>query len=252
MQPEGWLPAEKVMNLILFEEEEFNSELPFDDPRALHIRDILRLEQGADFAAGIIGGSTGRARLVSRSKSGWNLQFTSLGEPEPLHPLTLILGCPRPPVAKRLLKDMSSMGLREIRVCSTDLNEKSYMGSKLWREGLWREALIDGAVQGGSTLIPALRTGGNLERVLEDIPPGTERIAFDNEEGLRDFSSWNEDSDFTAALIAIGPERGWSSRERVVLDSAGFRRLQLGKRILRTETACSAAAALMLASMGYY
>jgi len=240
------------MNLILFEEEELNSDLLYTDTRAIHIRDILHLKEGDDFAAGIIGGLRGRAKLMSRGDSGWKFVFTALEESPPLLPLTLILGCPRPPVAKRLLKDMSTLGLREFRVCSTDLNEKSYLGSKLWREGLWRTALIDGAVQGGSTLIPAVRTGSSLECVLDDLPPGAKKIALDNDEGIRRFGLWNSAADYSSAVLAIGPERGWSRRERNIFDSLGFFRLHLGKRILRTETACSAGAALILESMGYF
>jgi len=239
------------MNLILFEEEELGNDLDYSDPRAVHIREILHLDIGDDFSAGIIGGPRGRARLNSEGASGWKWTFKPLDVPPPLFPLTLILGCPRPPVARRILKDMSSLGLREIRVSSTDLNEKSYLGSKLWREGLWRKALIDGAVQGGSTLIPAVRTGSDLKHILKDLPGDTEKIAMDNEEGLQAFGKWNPTEEYSAAALAIGPERGWSPREREILDSAGFIRLHLGERILRTETACSAASALILSSMGY-
>ncbi len=240
------------MNLILFEEEELNSNLPFSDPRLIHIRDILHLKEDDDFAAGIIGGFRGRAKLISRGDSGWKVAFTALEESPPLLPLTLVLGCPRPPVAKRLLRDMSTLGLREIRVCSTDLNEKSYLGSKLWREGLWRDALINGAVQGGSTLIPAVRTGSSLEQVLDNFPSGAEMIAFDNDEGIRSYSCWNNNPSYSSAVLTIGPERGWSRRERNILDSFGFLRLHLGKRILRTETACSVGAALLLESLGFF
>jgi len=225
------------MNLILFDDDELGRDLDYEDPRAVHIRDILHLEKGDDFAAGIIGGPRGRARLNARGVSGWKWTFNPLEESPPLLPLTLILGCPRPPVARRLLKDMSSLGLREIRVSSTDLNEKSYLSSKLWREGLWRDALIEGAVQ---------------KRILEDLPGEMEKIAMDNDEGLRSFGDWNRTAVYSAAVLAIGPERGWSSREREILDSTGFNRLHMGKRILRTETACSVASALILSSMGYY
>ncbi|MDR0998457.1 MAG: RsmE family RNA methyltransferase [Treponema sp.] len=50
--------------------------------------------------------------------------------------------------------------------------------------------------------------------------------------------------------MAIGPERGWSDRERDLLEKAGFLRLSLGKRAMRTETACVAAAILALEKMG--
>jgi RsmE family RNA methyltransferase len=47
-------------------------------------------------------------------------------------------------------------------------------------------------------------------------------------------------------IIAIGSERGWSERERKLFNEAFFSVLSLGERALRTETACVAAAALVL------
>jgi RsmE family RNA methyltransferase len=50
--------------------------------------------------------------------------------------------------------------------------------------------------------------------------------------------------------LAVGPERGWSARERQFLMDSGFRSYSLGKRVLRTETACSAGTAVLLGRMG--
>jgi 16S rRNA (uracil1498-N3)-methyltransferase len=51
-------------------------------------------------------------------------------------------------------------------------------------------------------------------------------------------------------VIAIGPEGGWSPRDRQQLADAGFQGLQLGPRILRTETAGLAAIAALQARLG--
>lgn len=235
------------MNLILFDEDELGNLLLPDDPRCIHMREILRLNDGDVFNAGILGGRIGKGRLLGARSGGWDWSFMDIEDSEPLRPLTLILGCPRPPVARRLLKDMSALGIREIRACSTDLNEKSYLGARLWREGLWRDAVIEGASQGVSTLLPAVRTAANLERALEDVPTDSVRIALDNGEGAGRWHSWKGTPEET--VLAIGPERGWSDRERQVLDSRGFIRLKLGNRVLRTETACSLGAGLLLDRM---
>jgi RsmE family RNA methyltransferase len=51
-------------------------------------------------------------------------------------------------------------------------------------------------------------------------------------------------------VLAIGPERGWSDRERKLLEDSGFLRLSLGERALRTETACVAATVLAMEKIG--
>ena len=266
------------MNLILFDKEELNRELAYSDPRAVHMGRILKLDEGDEFLAGVIGGPKGRGRLLSRESRGWRIGFTPLGESPPLHPLTLVLGCPRPPTARRILKDMCSMGIKEIRVCSTDLNEDSYLGAKFWREGLWKAALRDGAMQSGATLLSGVKTAPTLQGVLDDLPrgPGIRRIALECDSrvsppesrgadisgaggagkagavGAARLDGWEAGVSGDEAVLAVGPERGWSHRERGILAEHGFTPVRLGERILRTETACAAGAGLMLLQLGIY
>jgi 16S rRNA (uracil1498-N3)-methyltransferase len=51
-------------------------------------------------------------------------------------------------------------------------------------------------------------------------------------------------------VIGIGPEGGWSEKDRMVLRNAGFTGLRLGPRVLRTETAGLAAIAALQAKFG--
>ena len=53
-----------------------------------------------------------------------------------------------------------------------------------------------------------------------------------------------------AAELAVGPEGGFAEEELDAFRLAGFSRLTLGPRILRTETAAIAALAWMQASFG--
>ena len=51
-------------------------------------------------------------------------------------------------------------------------------------------------------------------------------------------------------VLAVGPEAGFSAGEEALLGAAGFSRVQLGPRVLRTETAASAALAAIAALAG--
>ena len=53
-----------------------------------------------------------------------------------------------------------------------------------------------------------------------------------------------------ACALAIGPEGGWSPRDREQLVAAGYEGLRLGPRVLRTETAGIAAIAALQAACG--
>ena len=53
-----------------------------------------------------------------------------------------------------------------------------------------------------------------------------------------------------AVHVLIGPEGGWTEAELAACDAAGFRRVTLGPRVFRTETAGLAALAVLQAQWG--
>jgi 16S rRNA (uracil1498-N3)-methyltransferase len=50
----------------------------------------------------------------------------------------------------------------------------------------------------------------------------------------------------TSGALLVGPEGGWSDRERGELRAAGWRVVRLGARVLRAETAAVVGAAALL------
>jgi RsmE family RNA methyltransferase len=54
----------------------------------------------------------------------------------------------------------------------------------------------------------------------------------------------------SGAQIAIGPEGGFAPEELEAFDLSGFRRVGMGPRVLRTETAAIAAIAVLQARFG--
>ncbi|MFW5742012.1 MAG: RsmE family RNA methyltransferase [Spirochaetota bacterium] len=146
------------MNLLLLEPGE--SVLDRRDPRARHIRKVLRLSAGDELRAGEVGGPIGVARIVSDAAGRYELDFEPRREPAALPPVCLVLGHPRPIVLRRLLRDLTAIGPAGVVVTHTDLGEKSYYESSLWADV--RTPLLDGAAQGGTTLLPDVRRAGSL------------------------------------------------------------------------------------------
>lgn len=138
----------------------------------------------------------------------------------------------------------------------TDLGEKSYRDTKLLSDGGARAALIEGAVQARDTGIPILTAYQSLDAWLKERPwemtldtfSAPLLIAPDNVRPAGAMA--NLPIQRRPVVLAIGPERGWSDRERDLLEGAGFIRLSMGKRALRTETACVAAAVLAMEKIG--
>jgi RsmE family RNA methyltransferase len=252
----------RAVNIVLFAEDEIASPLPLADPRARHIVQVLHKREGDAFDAGVVGGKAGKAVITGiRREDGaaprgtLSFAFAPESDGKPLHSLGMIIGFPRPIQLRRLLRDMASLGIAEIRLAGTDLGEKSYLRSALAERGTAHSLLLDGSAQAKSTHVPALSVHGSLDECLRSLPKdGAFRAGLDNarpEEPLRDFLlAARLVSGGTGGWAAVGSERGWTERERGALIEAGFTLCGLGERVLRTETAATAAAALILDAMG--
>ncbi|QEN06294.1 RsmE family RNA methyltransferase [Thiospirochaeta perfilievii] len=236
------------MNLILFKKEEELGFLPKDDARYKHIMDIIKVTIGDKLDFGIIGGKKGKITITRIEDRGFYFDYNLDNDSPALYPVTLIIGTPRPPVAKRLLKDLSTTGVEKIIMCATDLGEKTYLSSKLWKDQQYVEYIIEGGIQGESTLLPEIERYYSLKKAIESIPSDVDRLAMDNISPDLTLSSYIPKS--KNVVICIGGERGFSDRERNILRDSGFSIFKIGERVLRTETACHHVLGSILTTMG--
>jgi RsmE family RNA methyltransferase len=249
------------VNIILFEDSELDRPLPRRDERAIHLLKVLHKKTGDSFDAGILGGALGTGRIESiRLDGAVTFSLDLKDPPPPRFPVRVAVGFPRPIQIRRLLRDLSSLGVEAVDLVGTELGEKSYRDTKLLSGGGARAALIEGAVQARDTSIPVLSPYASLELWLEERPweiPGNGGFAGSRTRLLIALDNVRPEGAFARfpvlgrpMVLAVGPERGWSEKERDMLEKAGFIRLSMGKRALRTETACVAAAALALEKIG--
>ena len=244
------------MNLILFETHEVGKTLPRRDERTVHLIKVLHKKAGDSFDAGLLDGGRGGGKIEKINLDGSiNVSLDVQGSPPPRLPLRVAAGFSRPIQIRRLLRDLSSLGVQAIDLLGTELGEKSYRDTKLLNDGGARAALIEGASQSRDTSIPELSVFENVEDWLRQCPweKNDNRalpllIAADN---IRPEGAMSRVAPTKRPVVlAIGSERGWSDRERDMFEAAGFSRLSLGGRALRTETACVAAAVLALEKIG--
>lgn len=242
------------MNIFLFDPVESDRPLPKRDERAAHLLKVLRKGPGDEFDAGVLGGMLGRGRIESIEPDGsLRFSFQPTEAPPPRHPIRVAVGFPRPIQLRRLLRDLSSLGVAAVDLVGTELGEKSYRDTKLLEDGGARAALVEGAVQARDTGIPALSAYPALAAWLRARPWGDSPralVAPDNVRPAAAFPSLSVPSSGGEFVLAVGSERGWSDRERDALEAAGFVRASMGGRALRTETACAAAVVLALEKIG--
>ena len=260
------------MNIVLFEEVELVSPLPLCDPRVKHIQKILHKGVGDSFDAGIVNGAAGTAEILSVSPQGLEFRFVANGDGKPLHPVTMIIGFPRPIQLKRLLRDIASLGVSQVHLCGTELGEKSYLKATLSQPEELHAMLKDGSIQAKSTHVPQVFVHQNVASCLDFVAGNTSiqvagndsirvagntsiRVALDNIEptaSLQGFlsSQFSADEAKTAGVVAaIGSERGWTANERNLFRERGFTLCGMGERVLRTETAATTAVAIILSNM---
>jgi RsmE family RNA methyltransferase len=236
------------VNIILFSASEVQLPLARNDFRARHILQVLRRKPGDTFDAGLINGPRGKGTLVTSREDSLELSFEWGEAPPPLAPIRLIVGLPRPQTARDILREGASLGVSAIDFVITRRAEPSYARSSLW-SGEWESLIVAGAAQAFCTRLPDVSHGLPLTDALAKAPAEATSIALDNYE-----SSVRLGKSVPAlgkpVVLAVGAERGWSAEERDLLVQHGFLFAHLGERVLRTETACIAAVAVIRAKLG--
>ncbi len=244
------------MNIVLFTNDD-NNFFALKDERSKHILKVLKKTSGETFEAGLENGQSGIATITSIDNNGIAFDFTPTGNGKPLNNIEMIIGFVRPIQLKRLFRDMASLGVKKIHLVATELGEKSYMESKIVERGTAYAALREGTIQAKSTHVPELRihkslaeclenTGcknANIKTCLDNIEPKLSLFAFLSEKR----AEFEQNSPIFAA---IGSERGWSNKERLLFKENNFTLCSMGNRVLRTETASTVAVSLLLQSMG--
>ncbi|TVR48065.1 MAG: RsmE family RNA methyltransferase [Puniceicoccaceae bacterium] len=238
------------MNLILFDPAELDRPLLREDARARHLLEVLRCGAGVRFDAGVVNGPRGKGWITGEDATGLRLAFEWGAPPPPIDPIDLILGLPRPQTARRLLRELASLGVRRMDFVRTEKGEPSYAGSRLWSTGEWRRHLRDGVEQAFCTRLPAVEWGRALPEAVGGAPAGGIRLALDNYEAVVPLSRWRPEG-WEGVRLAIGGERGWSGEERDLLRAAGYCLVGLGERVLRQETAALAAVVMVKVRLGW-
>lgn len=207
--------------------------------RLAHVRMVHRARAGDDLAVGLLGGKMGRGRVLRLDDEALELTLSLDQAPPPKLPLTLVIAVPRPKVLNRVVAASASLGVARIILVNAWKVEKAYWSSPRMAPENLRQQMILGLEQAKDTVVPELRLARLFRPFVEDELPGLMAQGT----GLVAHPASREP--FPSVLVgpvtlAIGPEGGWIEAEIQSLLRAGMRPLDLGPRILRTETALAA------------
>lgn len=216
-----------------------------------HLVRVLRLEAGDDCVLFNGDGHDYGARLLSAGKRGAEAEIVSrraTGNESPLR-ILLLQGIARGEKMDLILQKATELGVAAIVPVQAERTEVKLDAERLAKRiGHWRSVIVSACEQSGRAQVPALSAPAALAEAAESVAGDALRLTLDPA-GEHSLATMAAPAAATIA-IAIGPEGGWSPRDRETLRVAGFEGLRLGPRILRTETAGLAAIAALQSRFG--
>jgi 16S rRNA (uracil1498-N3)-methyltransferase len=207
--------------------------------RRVAVGDAVRVVDGRETAR------WAQVQRVERSAA-----WLSLGGPAPDHEpafhLTLCVPTCRPEPAAWLVEKGTEIGVVRIAFLHTERAPRDFGAGTLERLHRVAAAAVE---QCHRTRRPEIL--GPLDwSQLKTLSRGAGRHwVLDTAPSLEGGDPWDgrgAGSGAGSGILLVGPEGGWSERERGELRSAGFSAVHLGQRVLRLETAAIAGAALLL------
>ncbi|MFA7386210.1 MAG: 16S rRNA (uracil(1498)-N(3))-methyltransferase [Thiohalobacteraceae bacterium] len=141
------------------------------------------------------------------------------------------------------LQKAVELGVRRIVPLATERSQVRLSGEREEKRlQHWQGIILHACEQSGRSRIPEL---GSVQRLDQWLTTRlrSDRGLFLDPEGDVNVSGLNPPIE--ALSLLVGPEGGLSPAERELAVSAGFQRLRLGPRVLRTETAALTALAAL-------
>jgi 16S rRNA (uracil1498-N3)-methyltransferase len=231
------------MNLLLVDSSELQggNAVTLRDRRADHLRDVLHVTVGQQVRAGIVDGPMGTAVVEAVADDGITVRLEIRGPPTPRPCVDLLLALPRPKVMRRLWAQLSALGIDRILLVRAARVERNYFDTHVLQPAVYRPLLLEGLQQAMDTALPRVSVHRQLKPLVEDhlgalFPSGARLIA--DPSATRPVRKPILDARAERAVLAIGPEGGWTRYELDLFARHGFLAVSTGHRTLRSDTAC--------------
>jgi len=221
------------------------SSLELPASAAGHLARVLRLRPGA--AVTLFNGQGGE-HAASIAQVHGNKVTIAVGEHQAIErespfPLTLAQGVSRGERMDLVVQKATELGVSRLVPVLTERSVVRLDEEQSDRKSShWRAIAIAACEQCGRNRLPEVRLPAPLREFLRQPPGDSVRLLLSPEAERR-----IEDVARPAggATVLIGPEGGLSEEEQALAESAGYTAVNLGPRVLRTETAAIAALTLL-------
>ena len=229
------------------------SALRLSPEEGRHLSRVLRLRSGA--RVHVFDGH-GRQHEATLTDDDPRQPVLRLGAPvgavaEPRVRVTLGVTLLKGRKLDAVIRDATTLGVAEIVPLLTVRVQAGGFGRAGASPGdRWHGLAVAAAKQCGRAVVPAIHPPATFRRFLEDARPDAMRLLLAEPAAAPGRASFVLDALRDAprpacAVLAVGPEGGWTDAETRAAEAAGFRPLTLGRRTLRAETAPLAALSIL-------
>ena len=219
------------------------------DDAANHLLRVLRLQAGDACVLFNGDGHDYDARIVAAGKRDARAEITGARRIDNESPLRIVLlqGIARGEKMDWILQKATELGVARILPVDSERSEVKLDAARAQKRlAHWREVVVAACEQSGRAVVPDVLPP---QALAQAAPLREGRGLLLDPQGAASLATLGGQA-FDACTLAIGPEGGWSPRDRGQLDAAGYEGVRLGPRILRTETAGIAAIAALQALRG--
>ncbi len=226
------------------------ASITLPETASAHLVRVLRLQPGDACVLFNGDGHDYDARITSvgkRSVETLVVGDRAVHNESPLR-ITLVQGIARGEKMDWILQKATELGIVGIVPVASERSEVKLDPERAGKRlAHWRSVVVSACEQCGRARVPDVAAARSLQAALTDLP-AVPRFLLDPE-AAQSITTVSQPL-AAGSVLAVGPEGGWSPRDREMLGSAGFSGLRLGPRILRTETAGIAAIAAMQSRFG--
>lgn len=223
------------------------AELALDEGQSRYLAAVMRAKPGDELR--VFNGREGewRALVAQVGKRAVTLQLIDPARPQGAGPdLDLVVALVKRAPLENIVEKAAELGARRIRPVVTERTNADHT-----RVDRLQAIATEASEQTGRLDVPQVLEPQKLERLLEAWEPGRRLLFCDEAGDARPALEVLRDEAPGPWAILIGPEGGFSPREREVLRSLPFATpATLGPRILRADTAAISALTLWQAALG--
>ncbi|MGW3492265.1 16S rRNA (uracil(1498)-N(3))-methyltransferase [Streptomyces sp. NPDC001020] len=227
-------------------------ELVLDGPEGRHAVSVKRLRPGEDvvltdgrgrWAEGVVKAAEGKDRLVVTD-------LESVHEEPPESPrITVVQALPKGDRGELAVETMTEVGVDAIVPWAASRCITQWKGERgLKALGKWRATAREAGKQSRRIRFPEVADAATTRQVAA-LLADADFAAILHESGEEPLATVELPTEGEIVLV-VGPEGGVSPEELALFGEAGARAFRLGRTVLRTSTAGTAAAALLLGRTG--